>query len=114
MLTTACGSASTVRDGPTVDLAPRMRSGVRYELLHRELTLPGRPNIVRAFACDEGREGCGRTIVHQWDLEGDDLLRLIEELPAIAVSICQYLSHRLQDLNTRLQSAEAHEKGGRT
>jgi len=47
-------------------------------------------------------------------LEGDDLLRLIEELPAIAVSICQYLSHRLQDLNSRLQSAETHEQTGRT
>jgi hypothetical protein len=46
-------------------------------------------------------------------LEGKDLLRLIEELPAIAVSICQYLSHRLQDLNSRLQNLEQHGKAAR-
>ena len=53
--------------------------------------------------------------IRQWllRLEGDDLLRLIEELPAIAVSICQYLSHRLQDLNSRLQKVETHEKSRR-
>lgn len=43
-------------------------------------------------------------------LEGDDLLQLIEELPAIAVNICQYLSHRVQDLNTRLQRLTSEQK----
>ena len=51
-----------------------------------------------------------QTDVRLLRLEGDDLLRLIEELPTIAVSICQYLSHRLQDLNSRLQNVETRDK----
>ena len=51
-----------------------------------------------------------QTDVRLLRLNGDDLLRLIEELPTIAVSICQYLSHRLQDLNSRLQSVETRDK----
>lgn len=51
-----------------------------------------------------------QTDVRLLRLEGDDLLGLIEELPTIAVSICQYLSHRLQDLNSRIQSVENRDK----
>lgn len=63
------------------------------------------------MAIFEQRETRSATVRAQTDvrllrLEGDDLLRLIEELPAIAVSICQYLSHRLQDLNSRIQNLE--------
>ena len=36
-------------------------------------------------------------------LERTDLLALIEELPAIAIGICQSLSHRLRDLSSRSQ-----------
>jgi len=78
----------------------------------------GAGNFFGEMAVFEKRETRSATVLAQTDvrllrLEGDDLLRLIEELPAIAVSICQYLSHRLQELNSRLQSMETSEKSRR-
>ena len=37
-------------------------------------------------------------------LDRDDLLRLMEELPAIAIGICQTLSRRISELTDRVRA----------
>ncbi len=45
-----------------------------------------------------------RTAVRMLCLQRDDLLRLMEELPAIAICICQVLSRRVRELSDRVHA----------
>ena len=45
-------------------------------------------------------------------LQGNDLLVLIEEFPLIAVNICRYLSHRVLELDERMQRLDIGSSSG--